>query len=73
MKLIEYPNLPSTIRPDNSFPVPKPLVTWSLDEAEDATMHESYMENDIDLDFEPFIFGEPHLITARMKLPESGT
>ena len=35
----------------NSFPEPKPPETWSLDETdEDATMNESELTNDIDLD-----------------------
>lgn len=35
----------------------------AIDEAnKDDTMHDSEVENSIDLDFEPFMFGEPHLI-----------
>lgn len=40
----------------------EPPGTWSLDEA-DTTIYDSDMESDIELDFEPFMCGEPHLIT----------
>lgn len=63
-KSIEYPNLPSAIRPvphDDSLPVPKPPEKWSLDEADEDPAMESSSDNDPD--FEPSTSGVPHLIT----------
>eukprot|EP00731_Ephydatia_muelleri_P006654 Em0003g902a len=66
-KSIEYPILPSAIRPvphDDSLPIPEPPEKWSLDEiAEGAAMHHLSTDSDIDPDFVPHMSGEPHLIT----------
>ena len=66
-KSIEYPNLPSAMRPvphDDSLLIPKPPETWSLDETdEDAAMHQLSTDSDTDPNFEPCMSDEPHLIT----------
>ncbi|XP_028674419.2 uncharacterized protein LOC114664472 [Erpetoichthys calabaricus] len=55
-KSIEYPNLPSAIRPvphDDRLPVPKPPETWSLDES----------DSDGEPNGERLTADGPHLIT----------
>ena len=64
-KSIEYPNLPSAMRPvphDESLPFPKPPDEWTLDEPDEETeIHGT--GSDIDPDYEPCSLDDPHLIT----------
>lgn len=63
-KSIEYPNLPSAMRPvpHDSLPILKPPEEWTLDEPEEETEMQG-TGSDIDPDFEPCSSGNPHLIT----------
>lgn len=64
-KSIEYPNLPSAMRPvphDDSLTIPKPPEEWTLDEPDEETAMQG-TGSDIDPDFEPCSSGDPHLIT----------
>ncbi|XP_076324370.1 uncharacterized protein LOC143232621 [Tachypleus tridentatus] len=64
-KSIEYPNLPSAMRPvphDDSLPIPKPPEEWTLDEPDEETAMQG-TGSDIDPDFKPCSSGNPHVIT----------
>ncbi|XP_076307323.1 uncharacterized protein LOC143223336 isoform X2 [Tachypleus tridentatus] len=64
-KSIEYPNLPSVMRPvlyDDSLSIPKPPEEWTLDEPDEETAMQGTGSN-IDPNFEPCSSGDPHLIT----------
>lgn len=69
-KSIQYPNLPSAMRPvphDDNLPVPKPPADWTLESGDDDDDERAVAENmdtggDTDPDFQP-PESHPHLIT----------
>jgi hypothetical protein len=71
-KSIEYPNLPSAMRPvphGDNLPVPKPPADWALESGDDDDNERAVAENmdtgdDNDPDFQP-PESSPHLITQR--------